>query len=228
MTLGYTTFGYPMRRKYVTPLCQAFLKLLTGKNTALFLPCYAFSTMTDAQISQHFSFHEKWHRSLSSILIGPTVTHLDQPRTEYCEDGTVLVQSVRAWALAMVQSDGKTPALCGVVNGTPDRKAYLVVPKYYMEMAQTQWRQYRLRLFPLRQQEVRYRDTVLGLPDVIHITTSIQSNADCRLQTMSAAEVWSQAPSSVRESPPLRASTTAPLRVGTTRPSSQSQTPQTQ
>ena len=184
--------------KHVTPLCQSLLQCLTGRGTALFLPRYAFSTMSDSQITQHFQFHEKWLKSLSPISLAPAVHHLDQPRMEYCEDGTIIERSVREWVSSLKRADGTTPALCDVVNGTSDRKAYLVVPRHYLEEANKHWRQYRLRLSPPRHREARYRDSVSGLPDVIHITTSIQSNISF-LEEMASASVWSQVPPTDRD-----------------------------
>ncbi len=184
--------------KHVTPLCQSLLKSLTGRGTALFLPRYAFSTMSELQITQHFQFHEKWLKSLCPISLTPTVTHLDQPRIEYCEDGTTIERSVRDWVSSLKRTDGTTPALCDVVNGTSDRKAYLVVPRHFIDEATHHWRQYRLRLFPPRHREARYRDSVSGLPDVIHITTSIQSNISF-LEEIANTSVWTQIPPTVAD-----------------------------
>ena len=80
---------------HVTPVCQALLKLLTGQGTALFLPRYAFSTMTNTQVENHFLFHEKWLRSLKAVSLAPLVFHLDQTRTEYCDDGSIIERSTR-------------------------------------------------------------------------------------------------------------------------------------
>ena len=172
--------------KHVIPLCQALLNYLTGRNTALFLPLYALTTLTDDRIQQHFAFHETWVKSLSSVDIAPTISCLDQIRNEYFDNGTVLVRSTREWAASLSSPDGKTPALCDVVNGTSDHKTYPLAPRHYLEAAQQHWREYKSRLYP-----PRYRDNIQGLPDVIHVTTSIQSNVSF-LEQMLSASVWHQ------------------------------------
>lgn len=204
--------------KHVIPLCQALLKYLTGGDTALFLPRYALTTMTDEKIKQHFEFHETWAKSLQPVEMAPTISHLDQLRNEYMDDGTVLTRSTREWAASLTLLDGMTPALCDVVNGTSDHKAYLVAPRHYLEIARTQWQSYRTRLFPPRHRETRFRDNLQGLPDVIHITTSIQSNV-AFLEQMSAVEVWTHAPPSVREAPlPNHENTAIPRASSAPRP----------
>jgi hypothetical protein len=78
--------------KHVIPLCRALLKYLTGQNTALFLPQYALTTMTEEKIKQHSTFHETLVKSLRHVKIAPTISHLDQERNEYFDDGTVIVR----------------------------------------------------------------------------------------------------------------------------------------
>jgi hypothetical protein len=128
--------------KHVTPLSQTLLTVLTGKGNALFIPRYALSTMNDDQIRKHFQFHEKWSRSLKAITLTPMINHLDQARIEYNDDGTTTERSTREWAASLTETDGQTPALCDVVNGTPDQKTYLVSPSHYLHQAQEHWRQY--------------------------------------------------------------------------------------
>ena len=81
--------------KHVTPVCQAMVTLLTGRGNALFLPRYAFSTMTADQVEKQFDFHLTWSKSLVEIPLSPIVTHLDQERTEYYDDGTTVRRSTR-------------------------------------------------------------------------------------------------------------------------------------
>jgi hypothetical protein len=64
--------------RHVTPLCQALLSLLDGRGNALFLPRYAFSTMTNDKIRNHFKVHEMWSHSLKTIILSPQINHLDQ------------------------------------------------------------------------------------------------------------------------------------------------------
>ena len=124
-----------MWRETRTPVSQALSKVLSGKGTAVFLPRYVFSAMTDQQIEHQFSSHHKWTRSLKPLSLAPMVFHLDQKRIEYCTgDGTIIERSTREWAATLINVDG-TPALCNVVNGTPNKKALLLAPEHYEEQA---------------------------------------------------------------------------------------------
>jgi hypothetical protein len=131
--------------------------------------------------------------------MGPTIMHLDQPRgLEYFSDGTrTQERSTRAWAASLTLSDDTTPALCDVVNGTNDRQAYLVVPKHYLEDAKRHWAEYRTRLSPPRHREARFQDSVPNLPNYSLINTEVQANVNF-LERMSAADIWRQAPASIR------------------------------
>jgi hypothetical protein len=60
--------------RHVTPLSQALSHILTGQGTAVFIPRYALSAMTDEQVTQHFQFHEKWAKSLKPIPLKPHIT----------------------------------------------------------------------------------------------------------------------------------------------------------
>jgi hypothetical protein len=186
--------------KHVTPVCQAMVALLTGRENALFLPRYALSTMTAEQVEKQFHFHETWHKSLVEISLSPTVTHLDQVRVEYYDDGTTVRRSTREWVQTLVLEDGVTPALCDVVNGKKDRKATLLTPRHYQKTALKEWHAYRNRLYPSSHREARFRDAISDLPDEIHITLEVQSNLSF-LDQMSAAAIWSKAPHNVRGSP---------------------------
>ncbi|KAI2493389.1 hypothetical protein MHU86_21171 [Fragilaria crotonensis] len=99
---------------------------MTGRGIALFLPRYALGTMSNEQVRKHFQFHDRWAKSLQAITLSPQVTHLDQVRTEYHEDGSTTKRSTREWIASLKEKDGTTSALCDAVNGTNDNKAYLV------------------------------------------------------------------------------------------------------
>ncbi|KAI2498582.1 hypothetical protein MHU86_15926 [Fragilaria crotonensis] len=175
--------------KHVTPLCKALLPVLTGRGSALFLPRYAFSTMSSEQVRSHFEFHEKWSKSLKAITMSPQINHLDQVRTEYNDDGTTTERSTREWAASIKEEDGITPALCDVVNGTNDQHSYLLSPTHFYSQAQSHWRMYKARLYPPSHRETRFRDNLPGLPDVITIQSEIQSNVSF-LEQMSLKQAW--------------------------------------
>ncbi|KAI2492121.1 hypothetical protein MHU86_22425 [Fragilaria crotonensis] len=169
-------------------ISQTFLPLLTGKSSALFLPRYAFGAMTEEQVSNQFLVHEKWARSLTALPLAPLVFHLDQKRIEHCNDGTSIERSTREWAATLTFPDG-TPGLCDVVNGTAEKKAYLLSPTNFSEYAKEQLRQYRLRLSPPSRREARFRDNVPDLPDIIHIKTAIHSNVSF-MEDLLKSDAW--------------------------------------
>jgi hypothetical protein len=189
--------------KHVTPVCKTRLSILTGKESALFLPRYAFSTMEPEQAKRHFEVHQKWSRSLKTITPAPKISHLNQQRVEYFDNGTILKRSTLEWVLSLTLVENGQSAHCDVVNGGTDRKATLVCPESYMEQANKEWRQYKSRLNPPNRRESRYRESVSGLPDfsLIH-SIEIETNVSMLEKNLSAADVRKQAPPSVKEPHP--------------------------
>ena len=209
--------------KHVTPLCQVLLPVLTGRGRALFIPRYALGSMPDEKIRSHFQFHERWAQSLKAIPMSPQINHLDQARIEYFEDGTIIERSTREWASTILAPDNSSPALCDVVNGPPDHKAYLLVPRHYFQKVQQEWQQYKSRLYPPNHREARYRDNLPGLPDIIHIQAEIAANVSF-LEHLSAASEWQQAPAFIPITPPVDNQGDA-LAPGRTRPRSTATSP---
>ncbi|KAI2490868.1 hypothetical protein MHU86_23691 [Fragilaria crotonensis] len=141
------------------------------------------------------------------------VTALDLRRTEYLEDGTAIERTTREWALSLTLPDGTTHAKCDVANGGKDKKTYLLVPAAYAAAIKPMIVQYKERLQPVSKREARYRDSIPDLPEVIHITSTVQSNLDY-MAKMSAADIWSKAPPSVKPLP-YAAAPTAPAMTQT-------------
>ena len=183
--------------RHVRPLSQALSNILTGQGTAGFIPRYALSAMTDEQFTQHFLFHEKWAKSLKPIPLKPHITHLDQIRTEYFDNGITVERSTRNWASTLCLPDG-TPALSDVTNGSKERHAMLLVPPHFLTAATLERRQYRARLHPPGHREARFRDEVKDLPDQIHIQNAVVSHMTL-LETMSSAKVWNTVSPSVQK-----------------------------
>ena len=179
---------------HVTTVCQALSKLLTGKESAVFLPRYAFSAMTDDQVRDQFEFHGKWLKSLKAFQLAPIIFHLDQERIEYFNDGRVLRRSTREWAASLKLPTGES-ALCDVVNGTKEKKALLLAPSHYTDNAKEELRLYRLRIAPPSHREARFRDRVPDLPDEIHIQTAANLNVSF-MANLLAADVWKALPES--------------------------------
>ena len=183
--------------KHVTPVCKSLLSILTGIGSALFLPRYALSTLPADQAKRHFEVHQTWSRSLSGITIAPHISHLDQLRNEYYDDGRIIQRSTRDWILSLKNADGSS-AHCDAINGGSERKAWLLCPHNFLTQAQEEWRCYRSRLYPPSHREARYYESVAGLPDLRNIRIEIATNVSL-LEKLSAADVWKQAPNSVRE-----------------------------
>ena len=177
--------------KHVAPLCHE------RRNQSSFPTRYALSTMTDTKIAHDFAIHTTWVRSQCPLPLAPMVSHIDQPRREYNQDGTITIRSAREWVETLTLSDKVTPAQCDIVNGTAGRKTSLLVPRHYLEEAKEHLRQYKMRLSPPTQRAARYRDSAPGLPSEIQITSLCESNLSF-MDKMSAAAIWSNAPSSVR------------------------------
>ena len=180
-------------------ISQIFLMFLTGKRSALFLPRYALSVLTEEKVNNQFLVHEKWARSLTALSLAPLVFHLDQKRWEQFSDGTQIERSTREWAATLTFPDG-TPSHCDVVNGTSERKAYLLAPSNFVVHAKEHLRQYRMRLSPPSRREARFRDKVPDLPDIIHIKTAIHSNVSF-LEELLEADVW-KSPQSLTSNDP--------------------------
>jgi hypothetical protein len=162
----------------VSEVCQEMSALLTGKHTAIFLPRYAFAKMSTDQIDNHFQMHEKYIRSLHQVSLAPLVTTLDLQRVEYFPNGTTIERTTREWALSLTLSDG-THAQCDLVNGTKDKLiAYLMVPAAFSAEVKPMVTLYRERIRPLFRRETKYRDGIPNLPNVIHVTSTVQTNLD--------------------------------------------------
>ena len=188
--------------KHVTPVCKGLLTILTGTGSALFLPRYAFSTMDQDQIKRHFEVHQKWCHSLKPISLSPKISHLDQQRIEYYDDGRIVKRSTREWALTLTLENGQ-PAHCDAINGGSNRTATLVCPQSFLNQAQKEWSNYRSRMNPPSHREARYFESVTDLPDLSNIRIEIETNVSL-LEHLSSAEIWQQAPPSVRDPNPPR------------------------
>ena len=148
--------------------------------------------MTESQISSQFLFHDKWLQSLQSISLAPHIFHVDQQRIEYNSDGTTTQRSTREWAGTLALPDGSA-ALCDVANGSKDKKAVLLDPAHYLDQAEKELRLYRMRLAPHSHREAKFRESVIDLPDKIHIQTSAASNISFMTNLLSAS-VWQALP----------------------------------
>ncbi|KAI2508094.1 hypothetical protein MHU86_6267 [Fragilaria crotonensis] len=174
---------------HVSPLSQALSEVLTGRNSPLYLSRIALAKLQPSQISAYFEMQDIYAKSLKSFPFFPTLINLDKVRKEIYDDGTVIERSTREWASSVFKDTDDIEARCEVVNGGFDQKAYLLTPFKYSTFVSEQFRQYRLRINPIGRREARFRDSLPGLPSVIHIDTSTQRNLDL-LETMLSKEMW--------------------------------------
>ena len=155
--------------------------------------------MPSDQIKRHFEVHQTWCRSLKSTVMSPVISHLDQQRVEYYEDGTIIKRSAREWATSLKLDDG-TPVHSDTVNGGSERQTIFLCPQNYHDQALIEWRNYRSRLNPPSHREARYIGSITGLPDLSNIRIEIETNVSL-LDQLSAADIWKNAPDSIRKEP---------------------------
>ena len=153
--------------------------------------------MSPDQVKRHFEVHKNWSRSLKSIQLTPSISHLDRQRVEYYDDGTIVKRTTREWIQSLTLKNGQ-PAHCDAVNGGSDRQATLICPQLFLDQAQHEWRQYKSRLNPPSHRETRYFASISNLPELNNIRIEIETNVSM-LDRLSTADIWTQAPPSVRE-----------------------------
>ena len=183
---------------HVVPLSKILSEHLTSSTTALSLSRLVFVKLSQTEIQECFLKHDAYIKMLRSITLPVALTNLDLIRTEYFESGEVMERTTRAWAASLLSLDGSTSVRRDAVNGGTDKKAYLLGPPSNLHSTHDEaLRAYRLRLNPIGQrEEARFRDSIPGLPDVIHIDVSAQSNLDF-LSKLTPEVIWQHAPSSV-------------------------------
>ncbi len=179
---------------HVHPLSNAILNLLDGKSAGVYVPRFAFASMSPEEVKGIFAKHDNYVKSQKLIMLSPFIANLDTIRTE--QGPNKKVRSTREWATSLMTTDG-TNIKCDVVNGGFDQRAYLLVPQQYEQIALTELEQYKSRIFPFSQREARFRETI-GPPSVIHVSSKIKSSLEV-FETLPSSEVWKRAPKAVRQ-----------------------------
>ena len=172
--------------KTVHSLSESLANILTGDGSALYIPRFALSHMTESESQDLFSTHDAHVKSLRWLTLNPLLSNLDKPRKEHNPDGTTTIRTTREWARSIKALDGITSAQCDVVNGGLDQLCYLLFLPQYSEAASNALEIYRRRLYPFTQREAKFRDSV-GPPPDIQMSRSIIANLDFikRLSTSS-------------------------------------------
>ena len=193
--------------KNVHALSEALATILTGESSALYIPRFAFSQMTDTEAHALFQTHDAYVKSLRWLPLFPLLSNLDRPRKEYQPDGSFIERTTREWARSIKDLDGKSSAQCDVVNGGLDQLPYLLFTPSYTEAATVALEDYRRRLYPFTQREAQFRDTV-GPPPYIHFSKSVIANLDF-IKRLSSSNNSSISPTS-KESEAEQSSVTTP------------------
>ena len=156
--------------RYVHSLSQALLNFLDGSKIGVYLPRFAFESMSTEQIQTVFAKHDAYVKSLRMIPLAPFITNIDTLRSEHFPNGTTKERSTREWCLSLTEVDSTTSIKCDVVNGGYDQKAYMLVPPQHYERVLSEFSDYKGRVFPFRQREERFRSSIGRPPAVIEIT----------------------------------------------------------
>lgn len=181
-------------------LTEILSDYLDGKQTtALYIGNRALASMTQEATEELFDIHQKYVDSIQRLPLFPQIVNVDRLRTETQPSGNAVNRSTRTWANSVLTNDGKS-LQCDAENGGKDRKAYLLVPAQLITTVQPILHQY---LASIRPSNLTYPNSVTrDRPNEIYVpTASVQRNVDF-LRNMSSADVWKNAPSTIRHEKP--------------------------
>jgi hypothetical protein len=180
--------------KHVHSLSEALASILTGDGSALYIPRFVFSRMSDAEANTLFQTHDTHVKSLRWLSLSPLLSNLDRPRKEYQPDGSVIERTTREWARSIKNTEGNALAQCDVVNGGLDQLPYLLFTPQHAEAANIALAEYRKRLYPFTQREAQFRASV-GPPPFINLSKSVIANLEF-IKRLSATNSNSSVPAS--------------------------------
>ena len=163
--------------KHVHSLCESLASILTGNGSALYIPRFVLSQMSEPEVIDLFRTHDTHVKSLRWLVLAPLLSNLDRPRKEYLPDGKSIERTTREWARSITNLEGDGLAQCDVVNGGTDQLCYLLFPPQHTEAASLALEDYRRRLYPFSQRESKFRDSI-GPPPVIHLSKSVIANLE--------------------------------------------------
>ena len=175
---------------------------LDGKQTtAIYIGTKVLQSMTQEATEDLFDTHQKYVNSIQRLPLSPQVlVNIDRSREEHNPDCEIVHnQSTRAWANSIVTPEGK-PLQCDAENGGKDKKAYLLVPSHLIPTIQPILQRYKQHIrAPHTTSNSNARDNTRDRPDEIYVpTASVQRNVNF-LKNMSAAAIWRNAPSTIRQ-----------------------------
>ena len=162
--------------KHVHALSEALCSLLTGTNSALFMPRTVVADMPDDKVTEFFHQHDIYCKDLRPHPLTPLLRNLDKPRKEYNPDGSISIErTTREWARSL--KDDKSDFHFDVVNGGSDQLAYLLFPSKHAALAAAHVDTYRKRLYPRRKREDQFK-TDVGPPTTVHLSRRVIANLE--------------------------------------------------
>jgi hypothetical protein len=133
--------------KHVHALSESLCPLLTGDNSALYMPRLVMADMLDEKVMEFFQHHNAYCRDLKSHSLSPLLRNIDKPRKEHNPNGSLSIErTAREWSRTL--KAGNSDYHFDVVNGGPDQLAYLIFPSKYADIAAAHVESYRQRLYP--------------------------------------------------------------------------------
>ena len=181
--------------KHVHALSESLCPLLTGDNSALYMPRSIMSDMSDEKVMEFFQQHNAYCRDLTSHPLSPLLRNIDKPRKEHNPNGSLSIErTARDWARSL--KAGNSDYHFDVVNGGPDQLAYLIFPSKYADVAAAHVESYRQRLYPRRKRETQFQQDV-GPSKTVHLSRRVIANLEFmeRLCAMKSSASQSAPPS---------------------------------
>ena len=165
-------------KKHVHALSEALCPLLTGDNSALYMPRSLLSDMPDEKVIAFFKQHDVYCKNLRSHPLSPLLRNIDKPRKEFNPNGSLvsIERTAREWARSL-KPNNTDPVQFDVVNGGPDQLAYLIFPSQYADLAAQHVDTYRNRLYPRRKREDKFKVDA-GPPTTVHLSRRVIANLE--------------------------------------------------
>jgi hypothetical protein len=164
-------------KKHVHALSEALCPVLTGNNSALYMPRSLISDMPDDKVIGFFKQHDVYCKNLRSHPLSPLLRNLDKPRKEFNPNGSLSIErTAREWAKSLKPNNSE-PGHFDVVNGGPDQLAYLIFPSQFSDIAAQHVNTYRTRLYPRRKREDRFKADA-GPPTTVHLSRRVIANLE--------------------------------------------------
>jgi hypothetical protein len=173
------------------------------QTTAIYIGTKVLQSMTQEATEDLFDTHQKYVNSIQRLPLSPQVVNIDRNREEHNPDSAFKHnRSTRAWANSILTPEGK-PLQCDAENGGKDKKAYLLVPSHLIPIIQPILQRYKQHIRPpITTRSLNAGENTRDRPDEIYVpTASVQRNVDF-LKNMSAAAIWKNAPSAIRQGGP--------------------------